>query len=51
MLGKAYSSDSQRDNSYKRIKSKSGSFARHLLKLPKNMHLLEQIHKKKEKVK
>lgn len=42
---KAYSSDSRRDNSCKRIKSKRGSLAWHLLKLPKKTtHLLEQIH-------
>lgn len=50
MLGKAYSSDSQRDNSYKRIKSKRGSFAWHLLKLPKKTRIcLSRSTKKRQK--
>lgn len=48
MLGRACSSESRRDNSYKRIKSKRVSFAWHFLELPKNTHLHEKIHKKKK---
>lgn len=46
---KAYRSDSRRDNSYKRIKSKRGSFAWHLLKLPKKTRICLSRSTKKGK--